>query len=57
MARPRTSAIDFQGVARAALPHLPALAARWLPDGRRRGREWLAKNPTRPDESAREASK
>ncbi len=42
--------IDFQGVARAALPHLPALAARWLPDGRRQGREWLARNPRRSDE-------
>jgi hypothetical protein len=28
---------------------LPALAARWLPSGRRCGAEWVALNPRRPD--------
>lgn len=32
--------LDFQGIARAALPYLPVLCARWLPQGRRHGREW-----------------
>jgi putative DNA primase/helicase len=34
------SRLDFQGIARAALPHLEVLCARWLPGGRRNGREW-----------------
>jgi hypothetical protein len=25
------------------------LLAQWLPDGKREGREWVARNPTRPD--------
>ncbi len=33
--------IDFPAIARAALPHLPALCERWLPGGRRIGREWI----------------
>ena len=33
--------VDISAVAAAALPHLPALAARWLPGGRREGREWV----------------
>jgi hypothetical protein len=40
------------GVARvdaAALPRLPELLRRWLPDGRREGREHVARNPTRHD--------
>jgi hypothetical protein len=47
--RRRTTRVDFGEVAAAALPHLRALCARWLPDGRRQGVEWVAKNPTRPD--------
>jgi hypothetical protein len=41
--------IDYTRVAAAALPCLPLLLARWLPDGRREGREWVARNPTRAD--------
>lgn len=36
-------------VNRAARTSLPALVARWLPDGRRIGREYVARNPTRHD--------
>jgi hypothetical protein len=36
----------------AALPRLPALAARWLPDGRLVGAEFVARNPTRADRRA-----
>jgi hypothetical protein len=28
---------------------LPLLVARWLPKGRREGREWVTRNPTRAD--------
>ena len=41
--------IDFDGINRAALAALPVLLQRWLPDGRRRGCEWVARNPTRND--------
>ncbi len=46
---PRSSVIDFRAVASAALPSLPVLAKRWLPDGRRVGNEWVALNPVRAD--------
>jgi putative DNA primase/helicase len=32
--------LDFPGIARAALPHLETICARWLPGGRRIGQEW-----------------
>lgn len=41
--------LDFERINAAALPVLPALAARWLPDGRREGHEWVARNPRRAD--------
>lgn len=41
--------IDFQGVNHAALHALPVLLHRWLPDGKLRGHEWVARNPTRND--------
>lgn len=41
--------LDFETVNRAALAVLPALCARWLPHGCRRGTEWVAVNPTRAD--------
>ncbi len=34
---------------RAALACLPVLLARWLPDGRIQGAEYVARNPTRAD--------
>jgi|SRR6516165_4084103 hypothetical protein len=46
------SALDFEGINRTALLALPMLLARWVPDGRRRGREWIARNPTRDDRHA-----
>lgn len=44
--------LDFERINAAALPVLPALAARWLPDGRRAGHEWVARNPRRADRRA-----
>jgi hypothetical protein len=44
-----TGSIDFAGINAAALNMLPALLARWLPDGRRRQHEYVARNPTRDD--------
>lgn len=43
---------DFASVNAVALPRLPALCARLLPDGHRLGTEWVAKNPTRLDRQA-----
>lgn len=45
----KSKKIDFAVVNRAALARLPELCARWLPDGRRRGREFVARNPRRAD--------
>ena len=45
----RNAAAGFDAVNEAALGCLPALCARWLPDGRRVGREWEARNPRRVD--------
>jgi hypothetical protein len=42
-------ALDFEVINRVALSALPVLLQRWVPDGRRRGREWIARNPTRDD--------
>ena len=41
--------MDFEAINAAALPHLPTLCARWLPDERREGHEWSARNPRRVD--------
>lgn len=41
--------MDFARVNAAALARLPDLLARWLPDGRVSGREYVARNPTRDD--------
>lgn len=41
--------IDFERINRAALVALPALLGRWLPDGKREGHEWVARNPRRGD--------
>jgi hypothetical protein len=41
--------IDFARVNDAALGALPSLLVRWLPDGRREGAEWVARNPRRAD--------
>jgi len=39
----------FRRANAAALPVLAKLLARWLPDGVRRGDEWVARNPKRTD--------
>jgi hypothetical protein len=44
--------IDFGSINRAALSSLPDLLGRWLPGGRRHGREYLARNPRRADRTA-----
>ncbi len=44
--------IDFAAINVAALRELPALLARWLPDGRVVGREFEARNPRRGDRHA-----
>jgi hypothetical protein len=41
--------LDFARINRAALAVLPALLARWLPHGHRKGGEYVARNPTRHD--------
>ncbi len=41
--------VDFERVNHAARAVLPALLARWLPDGKRCGNEWVARNPRRDD--------
>ncbi len=46
---PRHPRIDFAAVNTAALRILPALLARWAPDGNIRGHEWVARNPRRAD--------
>ena len=45
----RNGGVDFDAINAAAMAHLPALCTRWLPDGRREGREWSARNPRRVD--------
>lgn len=41
--------IDFNKINSTALAALPSLLSRWLPDGRRYGHEWVARNPRRSD--------
>jgi len=44
--------INFNAINAVALRALPLILSRWLPDGKRRGREYIAKNPTRADRTA-----
>jgi hypothetical protein len=46
---PDQGRIDFAAINAAALRALPHLLARWAPDGRALGREWVARNPRRSD--------
>jgi len=48
---PMSKRIDFAAVNAVALRALPLILPRWLPDGKRHGREFVAKNPTRADRS------
>ena len=41
---------DFDAINGEALRVLPVLVGRWLPQGHRMGREWVALNPRRDDE-------
>jgi hypothetical protein len=41
--------VDFDAINRAALPLLPAILQRLLPNGRREGKEYVALNPRRAD--------
>jgi hypothetical protein len=41
--------VNFDHINRIALCSLPALLSRWLPGGRREGREYVALNPIRHD--------
>jgi hypothetical protein len=43
--------INFAAVNAVALRALPLILSRWLPDGKRLGREFVARNPTRADRS------
>jgi hypothetical protein len=45
-------ALDFSKINAAALPALPALCSRWMPGGKRVGREYVTLNPTRADRRA-----
>src|SRR4029079_4041980 len=42
--------IDFTEIGARALVALPTIVQRWLPDGKRSGVEWVARNPTRSDQ-------
>jgi hypothetical protein len=41
--------INFNTINEVALPALPLILSRWLPNGKRQGREFVARNPTRAD--------
>lgn len=41
--------IDFSNINRAALAVLPSLLDRWVPGGKRIGREYVVRNPKRAD--------
>ena len=47
--RQRRERHDFNRINTTALANLPTLLARWLPDGRREGNEYVARNPRRLD--------
>lgn len=43
------ASINFRHVAEVAAANADAIVRRWLPDGRRPGAEWVARNPRRTD--------
>ncbi len=49
MAKNKKDEIDFDGINAIVLGHLEAFLAEELPDGQRKGNEWVAINPTRVD--------
>ena len=46
----RRNVVNFQAVNQAALRCLPFLLRQWCPDGKRCGREYVARNPRRPSD-------
>lgn len=46
---PAPRSIAFRRIAEAALSRADDIVRRWLPDGRRTGHEWVARNPRRAD--------
>ena len=44
--------LNFATINSVALSALPVLCVRWIPGGKRIGREYVAKNPTRADRRA-----
>ena len=46
------TSVDYAVIKMRCLSCFPSLLAAWLPDGKRLGREWVAKNPTRQDRRA-----
>ena len=51
MSIPRTPSVLFRALQQASRPVLPRLVRDWLPEGRREGKEWVALNPRRADQS------
>ena len=49
MTVPHVNKIDFKGIAAAVLARSDTLVSELLPDGKRNGAEWTARNPTRDD--------
>jgi putative DNA primase/helicase len=47
--RAQKSPLNIQAIAQASLAHAEGLLHEWLPDSKRQGREWVARNPTRLD--------
>lgn len=43
--------VDIKDTARAALAAVDSVLVRWLPEGKRQGSEWVARNPTRHDDA------
>jgi hypothetical protein len=43
------SRVRYDVIGSRALRCLPLIVLRWLPEGRREGHEWVARNPTRAD--------
>jgi P4 family phage/plasmid primase-like protien len=47
--RAQKSYLSIQAIAQASLAHAEGLLHEWLPDSKRQGCEWVARNPTRSD--------
>ncbi|RKT46813.1 DUF3987 domain-containing protein [Thiocapsa rosea] len=48
---PEPPRIDIKDTAARALSSAEAICRRWLPDGKRKGSEWVSRNPTRADKN------